>query len=44
MKMFDIWVETTSVGRLYFTSIDRMFEYLNQYNDVTSGYVGIMYD
>ena len=40
----DIWVQTTSAGRLYFLSIDELFNYLNQYNDATFGYIGLSYE
>lgn len=36
-----IYVLTTTVGHLYFTNIDSMFEYINTHDDVVSGYVGV---
>lgn len=38
----DIWLDTKSVGRIYFWSIDSLFRHLNNdIDDVIEGYLGL---
>lgn len=39
---YTIYVDSKSMSRLYFITLDSMFDYINKYpDDVTAGYIGI---